>query len=362
MMVSSFRIFRFNLALRQPLVIGGKPLTSREGFIVELGAGSAHVGLGEVSPLPGLSRESLEEAGAGLKMLRSAVLGEDIPDGLHHLTGAFENWLGQQSLVPSVKFGFETALLRLEAATEGLPLCRLICDPVRDSISVNGLLSGPPDGILFKAGELMERGYGAFKLKVGQQSIDQDAQLIREVRQVVGDAVLRLDANRAWSLDEAIDFSKEVEDCRIDYLEEPVKNIESLRSLASSPERVLPIALDETLQEIDMAGLLDLPGIKAVVLKPTLYGFERTARMARMAASRGTVPVISSAFESGVGLEALAQLATCVNRDDIPAGLDTLDVFEKDLLTDALKIEGGRMRVDRFAPMHWNTGMAGDPM
>jgi O-succinylbenzoate synthase len=52
-------------------------------------------------------------------------------------------------------------------------------------------------------------------------------------------------------------------------------------------------------------------------------------------------PVISSAFESGIGLAVLAQLAASVSRDDIPAGLDTLDWFEHDTLTKPLKIENG---------------------
>ena len=63
-------------------------------------------------------------------------------------------------------------------------------------------------------------------------------------------------------------------------------------------------------------------------------------------------PVISSAFESGVGLEALAQIAACVNTNDVPAGLDTLDMFEEDLRVDPLSIEGGKLSLRALPYVH----------
>ena len=353
MKISSFKTYKFDLFLRQPLVIGKQRLINRSGYIVELRAGDDHVALGEASPLPGMSRESLMQAETDIERLRSAVFGRDLPDGLEELAGGFENWLRDYNLVPSVRFAFETAVLCLFSARRGVPLCRFICASPRDSISVNGLLSGSPEEIMAKARRLLERGYTAFKLKVGRRSIQEDEEMTRKVRHLIGnEATLRLDANRAWSIEEALAFSNAVADCKIDYLEEPVKTLTLFQALINAAEVPLPLALDESLQTLEPEGLSSFSGIKAVILKPTLWGFERTIQTAQRATGLGMTPVVSSAFESGVGLEALAQIAACVNTNDVPAGLDTLDVFEEDLRVDPFPIEGGRLSLSALSDVH----------
>lgn len=341
------------MSLRQPLVIGKQRLTQRSGCIVELRAGNDYVALGEVSPLPGLSRESLLEAETDIGRLRSAVVGRHLPHGLEKLAGGFEDWLGGYHLTPSVRFGFESAVLCLLSAYRTVPLCRFISGSQRDAISVNGLLKGSPDQIMVKAERLLAGGYGAFKLKVGRRSVQEDGEITRKLRHLIGNrATLRLDANRAWSINEAMAFANAVADCRIDYLEEPVKTLSLFRALINAAEIPLPLALDESLQEIEAEALSSFSGIKALILKPTLWGFERTIQTARRAAGQGMTPVISSAFESGVGLEALAQIAACVNTNDVPAGLDTLDMFEEDLRVDPLSIEGGKLSLRALPYVH----------
>jgi O-succinylbenzoate synthase len=320
---------------------------------VELRAGDDHVALGEVSPLPGLSCESLMEAEKDIQRLRFAVVGRHLPHGLGELAGGFENWLGSHHLSPSVRFGFESAVLGLLSAYRAVPLCRFISGSQRDAISVNGLLNGSPDQIMAKAERLLSKGYRAFKLKVGRRSTQEDAEITRKLRHLIGNkATLRLDANRAWSIDGAMAFAHAVSDCRIDYLEEPVKTLSLFRALIHAADIPLPLALDESLQEIKAEALPSFSGIEALILKPTLWGFERTVQTARRAKELGMTPVISSAFESGVGLEALAQIAACVNAKDVPAGLDTLDMFEEDLRGVPLPIEGGKLSLSALPFFH----------
>jgi O-succinylbenzoate synthase len=350
--IQSFKTYRFDLPLKQPLVIGKQRLTRRSGYLIELSAEDGRVSLGEVSPLQGLSRESLKLAAADMAGLRDAVLGRNVPGGLQEMSCRFEKWL-PETLVPSVKFGFESAVLNLLAAGRGESLCRIICDAPRDSIPVNGLLAGSAEEVMTKAGVLFEKGYRAFKLKVGRRSIEEDADLTARVRTLIGnETTLRLDANRAWSIPEALTFCNGVAHCRIDYLEEPVKTLDDFRALVHDAELPVPLALDESLHELTPASLSSFSGIKAVILKPTLWGFEKTIQTARQAAALGMTPVVSSAFESGIGLEALAHIAACINRDDVPAGLDTLDIFEEDLRATPLPIRGGRLSTQALSDSH----------
>lgn len=346
MKISEFKVFKFRLALREPLIIGEHHLTERTGFIVELRAENDHVALGEISPLPGLSSEDMTQAETEIAMLRPSVTGRDIPHHLEELSGGFDNWIGGYNLVPSIRFGFETAVLSLMATTRDVPLCKLISDSPRDSISVNGLLTGSPDKIMEKAAKLIEMGYTAFKLKVGRNSMQEDIEITRDVRRLIGDnTILRLDANRAWSIDDALAFSKAVADCKIDYIEEPVKTLAQLKKLINEIGVSLSLALDESLLELTPEALLPVSRVKAIVLKPTLLGFEKAMQFARSATALGMRPVVSSAFETGVGLEALAQMAACINVADVPVGLDTIDCFDEDLLVHPLRIKMGRLRV-----------------
>jgi len=346
MKIAGFKLFRFTLPLARPLTVKDTKLTDRSGLVIELANGHDHTGLGEASPLPELSAKDLTVVESQLLSLRYALKGIEIPQSLEELSGGFERWLEQYELAPSVRFGFETAVLNLLANSNRLPLRRLISDRSRDSMLINGLLSGSPAEILDKAARLREDGYRAVKLKVGRGSLHEDIQLTLEVRKRIGDDVaLRLDANRSWSVEDTLVFAREVNDCKIDYIEEPVHNYDMLTGLSNKWGLPLSVALDESLRELTPEALAPLPKLKAIVLKPTILGLERSMQYARKAISLDIIPVVSSSFETSLGLTALAELAACLNTTDVPVGLDTLDWFTQDLLKRPLQIERGRLKL-----------------
>ena len=313
---------------------------------MELGNAQGDLALGETSPLPGFSAESLEQAKQQLTRLGESILGREVPESLEAQARGFDHWLRGYNLAPSVRFGFETAVLGLMAAAKGVALPALLSGEPSRIVPVNGLLSGTKSTIMERAKLLLTRGYNAFKLKVGRLSLDDDLAMVRELRSLLGDdVILRLDANRAWDMDQAVAFARGLSDTAIDYIEEPVKSFALLMQLAQEPLLSLPLAIDESLLEMEPEDLSGLPKMKAVVLKPTLLGFEKTMRFARTALEVGMTPVISSSFESGVGITVLAQIASSLNLGHVPAGLDTLDWFGEDLLVNAMQIENGRLAV-----------------
>ncbi len=345
MKVIGFRLFKFALPFARPLTVDGAELTERSGLAMELADERGHSGLGEVSPLPRLSAEDLPVVESQLLSLRHTLKAAQAPRNLQELSGGFARWLGRYDLAPSVRFGFETAVLNLIADSHQLPLRRLISDKPRDSISVNGLLSGSRSEILDKAAKLCGEGYRAVKLKVGHRPLDEDIQTTQEVRRCIGnDVALRLDANRSWSAEDALAFARGVADCRIDYIEEPVQDYGMLVSMSNKAAAyVPPVAMDESLLEFTPETLRPFSKLKAIILKPTLLGFERSMQFGRRAISLGITPVVSSAFETSLGLTALAELAACLDTTDIPVGLDTLDWFVRDLTVHSVRVKNGRL-------------------
>ncbi len=349
MKIVSMRLYGYSLPLSKHLDLGGHSHPCRRGIIVELSDETGRAVYGEVAPLDGFSRESLDDAEQQLTHLRFSVTDATIPDNLEELSGGFETWLGAYDLSPSVRFGFETAVLSLMASRRGVPLCRLISDHPFDEITVNALLTGADTEVLDKAGILRSDGWRAFKLKVGRCAVDDDIRLTREVRQEIGpDAILRLDANQRYSLTDFNRFALGVRGCDIDYIEEPVSSAADLQVLIEASETPLPLALDETLQIMKPEDLHRCHNIKAIVLKPTMLGLERVAQFARVASGRGVETVISSSFESGIGLVTLARLAAGINVADVPVGLDTSGWFRRDLLSSALPTVGGVIVINKL--------------
>ncbi|MEE8430221.1 MAG: o-succinylbenzoate synthase [Candidatus Desulfatibia sp.] len=347
MKIAEIIIYRFRLKLKQPLTLKNKILRFREGFVVRLADESGNHGWGEISPLIGFSRETIEQAGRELALLPSTITGCAIPPNVELLNGGFEDWLGGFNLSASVRFGLESAVLNMQAMSKQLGLHRLLDAKAAARVAVNALLSGTREQIEVKANALLGKGYRAFKLKVGRLSLDEDIEMVAGVRNIIGqDTLLRLDANRTWNLDDALKFMQRAVQFNINYIEEPLQSFYQLKKLMQDCSPPLPVALDESLLEISPPELPLLPALKAIVIKPTLLGFERAMRFARAAQDNGITPVISAAFESSLGLLALASMAAVINHGQTPAGLDTLAWLEEDLPETPMRIQTGKIVLD----------------
>jgi len=346
--ISKLNLFRYRLPLVEQLILKGNKVTLREGFIVEIKNDNNKSGIGEIAPLPGFSNESLEEVLDQIRKGFSFFKDAEIDTSTDDFQAVFE-MLPRQLSYPSVRFGIESAVLQLIAQNKNLPVCRMLSKTSRDVVLINGLLSGSPDQIQNKITKLNEKGYTAFKLKVGHGKVEQDAELVFKVREQIGEkALLRLDANRAWDKKQAFEFAGKVLPCRIDYIEEPVKTSSMFKQLLKSDDWQLPLAIDESLSEIDEYELKKFKGVETLVLKPTLLGLGKSLGFIREAKKIGCTVVPSSSFETGVGLTMLGHLSAAFGTPGYPAGLNTLEWFEHDLLAEPFNVEKGRINVNKL--------------
>lgn len=216
--------------------------------------------------------------------------------------------------------------------------------PWQSQVRVNALVPRVDEAGRATLRQAVADGYTCVKIKVGLGPVAEEVQALRDwLRELDPQVRVRFDANRAWSLDEALAFASQLGGERVDYLEDPVRDPADLRAFCS--RAAMPLALDESLDRLSEADAAAL-GAVAWVIKPTLRGgIGATLRLAEAARAAGVRPVISSAFESGVGLRILAQLAAVVQDADEAAGLDTGGWFEQDLLADPLRVEQGRVQV-----------------
>lgn len=302
---------------------------NRKGLLVRLTSGAGSESWGEVAPLPGRSRESLEEAGAAVAKILPSLVGLD-------LAPSFQGWTAPnvlKGLPSSCQFGFEQAIFSLAAADESVPLSKWFREDSRGQVPINALLAGSKEEVLAQARERRREGYEAFKLKIDTTPVDQGTKLIEEVRSAIGaDAELRLDANRAWDFDTAVQFLSRVEDQNIAYVEEPLADPVLLKRLGQAT--TVPIALDESIVEIleQSCSLEEYAFARAAILKPTLIGgMAVTLDLAERFVSIGVEPVITSCFETEVGHAGLVSLAAAISGSGWASGLDTLRFFDPGL-------------------------------
>jgi len=327
MRVASLVAFRYQVPLNAPLDLGPQTIAVREGLLVRAALDQGAVGWGDIAPLPGFSPESLVDATDALHALAPEMVGPTVDEALARAV---------EATIPStVRFGLELALYHAQAEAAATTISHVFGAASRCTVSFNGLLTGddaPP-----RARRLQEAGYRAIKLKVGRRSLDEDIARVRAVRDAAGDVALRLDANRAWPMGAARRFAAGIDGVAIAYIEEPLRDPRSLPAFAA--ETGLPVALDETIQ--DGAALADHPYAAAAVIKPALVGgIHATQQLAQQAASAGIQLVLSSAFESGIGLRGLVALAAATGPADVPMGLDTYRRIRADVVQPRLPLHG----------------------
>ncbi|MEL6772254.1 MAG: o-succinylbenzoate synthase [Bacteroidota bacterium] len=314
-------VFRYRLPLVRPLPLRGQTVTVREGLLVRLSVGD-HEGWGDVAPLPGFSAETVDEATQSLR----ALAGLD--------AGALLAAQHDETLPPSVRFGMALAQWDLDARRRAVPLPAALDGEASPIVPLNGLLAGDADTVQRDAQRLAAEGYRALKLKVGRGAVQDEAALVRLLHAAHPDVALRLDANQAWSYDDARRFAEALGDAQIAYIEEPLADPARLADYTT--ETGLPVALDESVTAMAPDNLAGHAYAAAVVLKPTFLGGRRAWALATRARALGLRVTWSAAFESGVGLRGLVAMTAATGAPDrppTPAGLDTYRWLAADVFT-----------------------------
>ncbi len=332
-------IYRYRVPLQIPLVFAETPLTQREGLIIQMTGDDHSVGLGEIAPLPGLSAERLPEAQRQILEVKDRLMNRQIPPQVEELTWYFETWLRSWKLLNSVRCGLEMAILNLLANANDRSVAELLGGPSRPQIMFSALLSGTQKEVSRAIKKYLRLGVHSFKLKVGSNDIFVDIEKIILIHALLPkNCHLRIDANQKWDYGQAGSFVKALDRSMVEYLEEPTKDNLLLDEFFKVTQ--FPYALDESLNQLPKEKIKALKGVKAFVLKPTLLGgFEKAMGWVRLAHELGIEAVISSSYETGLGIRFLAQFSSVAT--SAPAGLDTLKWFTKDLYDEELLIKEG---------------------
>ena len=252
---------------------------------------------------------------------------------------------------PSMLFGLETAVAQFNAKGS-LNFFNTPFGRGEEGIPINGLVwMGTFEEMFERLEAKLKAGFRCVKLKIGAIDFDRELQLIRHIRSTFSrkDVELRVDANGGFTPEEALSRMEALVQYDIHSIEQPIKQhqwTEMARLCTTTP---LPIGLDEELIGVNerqkKIELLDTIRPQYIVLKPSLHGgMAGTEEWIQLARERNIGSWITSALESNVGLNAIAQLTASIYGTNIrhAQGLGTGQLFA-DNIEMPLKVLGDKL-------------------
>ncbi|HVD97321.1 MAG TPA: o-succinylbenzoate synthase [Cytophagaceae bacterium] len=302
------------------------------------------VGIGECGPLKGLSPDDRPEMEEKLREFCANI------SSLSLINFSTATLLQQFSLheYPSVLFGLETALLDLQQGGKRVIIPSSFSSG-HTSIPINGLVwMGDEKFMRIQLEEKIAQGYSCIKLKIGAINFDSEIGLIQSIRKHFSpeQITIRVDANGAFGFEEAKEKLKILSDYSIHSIEQPIKAGQPEQMRALCAQTPLPIALDEELIGIkslkEKKQLLDFIRPQFIILKPTLVGgLSMSQEWIRLAEERNIGWWITSALESNIGLNAIAQFTASLPIT-MPQGLGTGQLYHNNIPS-PLTIKNGQL-------------------
>jgi o-succinylbenzoate synthase len=299
-------------------------LTNKTSYFLRIEQGG-RVGIGEAGPLRGLSPEFEEDCTARFKSILHGLPAipetvADIPTFLENIPFHF----------PSLRMAMEMALIDWMQGGNGQYFNNSFSTK-ETPIAINGLIwMGNPAFMRKQIDAKLAEGYTCLKLKIGAIDFEQEIEILRDIRSRYSatDLIIRVDANGAFSINEAKGKLQRLADFDLHSIEQPIEagQWEAMHDLCR--ENILPIALDEELISIEnRSALLRLIKPPYIILKPSLLGgFHATRCWISAAEELGIDWWITSALESNIGLQAIAQFCASYN-NPLPQGLGTGQLY-----------------------------------
>ena len=325
MRIAEAGVERRLLRYHSPIVTAHGTVEDRWTVLLTLVDEDGNIGMGEAAPLAGFTSDTVEAA-------ESALRG----------WAADETDDGDPPASVTARAAIDSALLDLGARIAGTTVHRLLAPESPDRLAVSALATGgSPAAIATSAAAAVAAGHATVKVKVGTHGIHGDVDRVSAVRSRIGpDVRLRLDANGAWGVGEALRHLDRLAAFDIEFVEEPVAGLDYLAEVRlSSP---IPTAVDESARTVDdVSRAVEMGAADLVVLKPSAIGGPlEAARAAAIVRSAGLDVVVTSLMEGSVGIRAAAHLASAIGALDPAPGLATASLLAVDVDTPCLPVHG----------------------
>ena len=310
-------------------------LRSKETYFLKI-LDKDRIGIGECALFRGLSVDDRSDYEEKLQWLCNNI----------HLDLTF--LLSELLEFPSIQFGMEQALLSLKSK-DPFVIYPSKFTQGHGNIVINGLIwMGSRSFMQKQIEKKIKAGFKTLKLKIGAIDFKSEVEMIKSIRKdfSVNEIELRVDANGAFQPGDALEKLKRLSDFELHSIEQPIKTDQWYEMADLCTNSPLPIALDEELigvfKTMDKEKMLQIIRPQYIILKPSLIGgFKGSDEWINIAKRHNVVWWITSALESNIGLNAIAQY-TYTLQTLIPQGLGTGSLFTNNIES-PLKVDRGAL-------------------
>jgi len=303
MKLQHFTLEADDIRLTQEVTTAVGSVGDRSGLVLTLDATDGISGRGGTAPLPGATQR-LDDLAAEIEEWANEQTDHDVVEAIESLP---------ETLTPAARFAIHTALIDIQACAAGVPLAQFLRSGAPMTVPSNALVTAETPREVYQACvSAVSEGFTSVKLKVAASEPGTDATRIIAASEACGThAQLRLDANCGWSLDEAVHVIGRVGKHRLEYVEDPVGNVEDYSSF--SDRTGVPAAVDVPASWANsLASSIEASKCRFVVMKPAAVG--GVDRLLRTAVDLGAdvTTVVSSSIDGPVALAAAVHVAAAV--------------------------------------------------
>ncbi len=328
-------------------------LTEKHAWFIRLwdDASPGTIGLGECSVIPGLSPDfkDFESYEADIHTVCKELIALQDFETLEEQD--LQNFWFFDKLRdrPSILFGLECAIIDLLQGGRSF-FYNTAFTRGEKAIPINGLIwMGSEAFMQEQIEQKIAEGFNCIKLKIGAIDFEAEYALLAGIRERFSaqELVLRVDANGAFGYEEGLQYMERLAGLDMHSIEQPIRAGNWVKMASLCRETPLPIALDEELIAVnhpdEKKRLLDLIRPQFIILKPSLHGgISGTSEWINFAEERQIPWWITSALESNVGLNAIAQFTSTFD-NTLHQGLGTGSLYVENTPTD-LVVEKGFLR------------------
>jgi o-succinylbenzoate synthase len=336
--------------------------TEKETFFLKISdtENPAVFGLGEIAPLKGLSIDYIPDFEQVLNNICDTFNSLDLEVFPWNLNIILSQLI--DDAFPSIKFGFETGLLDFMNGGKRLIFDNDFIDG-RKAIPINGLVwMGSKEFMVSQVEEKLQSGFDTIKLKIGAINFQDELSILASIRERYSaeQISLRVDANGAFSVEEAEEKLRQLSLYQLHSIEQPIRARQPEAMADLNEKGILPIALDEELigitDYVQKMQLLKKIKPQYIILKPTLLGGLQHCREWIEIATRLQIGWwMTSALESNIGLNAIAQF-TAEYKNILPQGLGTGSLYHNNIESPLL-VENGNLIYDNSK--NWDLAIIG---
>ncbi len=320
-------VYKYNIPFTETFKIASGSFQGRKGILIALKDKSIDL-VAEASPLPGFSVESFDDA--YLEITTS------LKKWAHYFTTDFtieslQYYCSSGKKNPSVNYALSVLGIGILSSRKKKSPGDILGFSLPKILNINAVLGINPVHVMEKDFyHLYKNGYRTFKIKAGS-----DTRLLfnflEKACKTESDLKFRIDANQSWKLKEAIQNLNKLEKYPVEYCEEPVPCSDEKLVQKVVAETSVPVALDDSLYSVGSpAKLISTGYFNYVIAKPTLIGsvFDLIETI-KHATNIDCKVILTSAFESNVGIQNIAFLAALLGADHLAHGLGTGIIFKK---------------------------------